>query len=313
MDPIARVQFAKDTTLGICMLAQQYGWQVDYLPASSLESVQGVPRARAAALRVFDSPDNFYQLGNSKHTWLADYDLLLMRQDPPVDQRYTYHLMLLARAAEQGVLVANNPQQLLLRNEKLGIDEFPQFTVPTLVSSDKNALATFAQEQGEIVVKPLDGMGGRGIFHLQPNDHNSNSVFETLSNYGKQLIMAQRYVPQITQGDKRIFLFDGKPWHWCLARIPQAHETRANLAAGGRGEVRQLTQRDLKIATDVGAHLAGKGLYFVGLDVIGDYLSEINITSPTGAREMLRESGENPLEALLEQLRDASTSASKRK
>jgi len=300
MDPLERIHFAKDSTLGICLLAQQYGWRLEYIPAVSLESLDGAPRASAAPLKVFDNQDTFYRLGDFNPQWLADYDLLLMRQDPPVDQRYSYHLMLLASAARQGVLVANNPDELLARNEKLGANEFPEFSPPSLVSSDIDTLRAFAARQGEVIVKPLDGMGGRGIFHLRKNDRNTGVVFETLSSHGSQLIMAQGFIPQVREGDKRIFLFDGEPWPWCLARIPQTHEARANLATGGRGETRELTVRDREIAEGVGKKLKGKGLFFVGLDVIGDYLTEVNITSPTGVREVLRDTGENPLEKLLE-------------
>ena len=296
MDPIERIHFAKDTTLGMCFVAQSYGWDIDYIPAKTLEIVSGQPQARAAKLTVYDNPERYYQAEPFATCSLLDYDLLVMRQDPPVDQRYTYHLMVLRLAASKGVTVANNPNEILHRNEKLGIAEFPELSPPSLVSSDILSLRAFAADHRDVIAKPLDGMGGKGIFLLRHKDPNINSVFETLTDQGNELIMVQQYIPQVRDGDKRIFLFNGEPWPWCLARIPQDGEVRANLAAGGRGETRKLTERDAKIATQVGDAIRDMGLYFVGLDVIGDYLTEINITSPTGAREMLRDTNVNPLE-----------------
>jgi glutathione synthase len=216
-----------------------------------------------------------------------------MRTDPPVDSHYLHDTIILSLAQKAGVLVVNDPQGLRDLNEKLAALLFPQCCPETLVSRDKAQLKDFAETHGEVVLKPLDGMGGRSIFRSKHGDPNLNVIIETLTDGGRSLTMAQRYIPEITQGDKRILLIDGEPVPYCLARIPQGTEFRGNLAAGGRGEGRPLSDRDRWIASQVGPELKRRGMIFVGLDVIGDYLTEVNVTSPTCIRELDKQFGLN--------------------
>ena len=292
MDPIHAIHYKKDTTLAMLWAAQDAGFTLYYMELGDL-LLQG---ARAyGMMRPFTvqrDPQCWYNLQAGSIKPLADMDVILMRKDPPFDMDYIYATYILERAAKEGVLVSNNPADLRNCNEKLFATEFPDCTPPLLVSSRSDALRAFQQEHGDIVLKPLDGMGGRSIFHIKNDGQNLGVIIETLTNSGQRPIMAQRFLPEIAAGDKRILMIDGEPVSHCLARIPSSGEHRGNLAAGGRGEVRPLTDRDRFIAAQVGPELKRRQLHFVGLDVIGDYLTEINVTSPTCLREIETATGE---------------------
>ena len=289
MDPISAINYKKDTTLALLLAAQNEGWSLSYMELSDLALIDGVPMARQTPLKVFASKERWYELGQTADAPLADLDCILMRKDPPFDSEFIYATYILEAAENQGVLVVNRAQSLRDCNEKIFATQFPQCTPPVLVSRDPQRLRAFHTEYKNVIFKPLDGMGGTGIFHARENDPNVSVIIEILSEYGTRTIMVQRYIPEITQGDKRILMIDGEPVPWCLARVPAIGETRGNLAAGGEGIVQALSDRDQWIAEQVSPHLRDKGLLFVGLDVIGDYLTEINVTSPTCVREIDRE------------------------
>ena len=293
MDPIGAIKIAKDSSFAMLLEAQRRGHRLDYVLPGGL-GVQGSrPVARLAALQVADDPAGWYRLGEPRTQPLADVDVILMRTDPPVDAAYLHDTHVLSLAQDAGVLVVNDPRGLRDLNEKLAALLFPQCIPPTLVSRDSAALRAFVAEHGHCVLKPLDGMGGRSIFQVRQGDQNLNVILETLRGDGRQLVMAQRYLPEISAGDKRILLIEGEPVPYCLARIPQGEEFRGNLAAGGRGEGRPLSDRDRWIAAQVGPELRRRGMIFVGLDVIGDYLTEVNVTSPTCIRELDHQFGLN--------------------
>ena len=298
MDPISTIKVAKDTSFAMLLEAQRRGHSLLYFEQASLALRDGVPWARLAALQVRDDPRDWYTLGESQWRDLRDIDVVLMRKDPPVDAQFINDTLVLEVAQRAGVTVVNKPQALRDCNEKLFAMDFPQCIVPTLVARDAGELRRFAAEHGEVVLKPLDGMGGRGIFRVKAGDSNLNSMLETLiggdaHGTGRQLTIAQKYIPEITAGDKRILVVDGEPVPYALARIPQGNEFRGNLAAGGRGEGVPLSERDRWIVAQVAPELRRRGLLFVGLDVIGDYLTEINVTSPTCVRELDRQFGLN--------------------
>lgn len=286
MDPIAKINFKKDTTLAMLWAMRDRGWSISYIEPQDLMIEQGEAWAFMQPLEVFNDPAHFYELGERMAEPLARLDVILMRQDPPFTMNYIYATYLLEMAEAAGVLVVNRPQALRDFNEKLHALRFPQFCPPHVVTNDAQRLRSFHLAHGDVILKPLDGMGGASIFRLRADDPNVSVVIETLTDHGQQWIMAQRYVPEITQGDKRILLVDGEPVDFALARIPAAGETRGNLAAGGRGVAQPLSARDREIANTVGPWVCQQGLLFVGLDVIGDYLTEINITSPTCVREI---------------------------
>lgn len=286
MDPIASIKPYKDTSFAMMLEAQARGHELFYCTAGDLSFSKGQTLARCQPVQVHDNTTNFYTLSEAQSRVLSDFNIILMRKDPPFDSDYLYATHLLDHAKAAGVQVVNDPQALRDVNEKLFILQFPQCTAPTLVSSNETDIRAFWAEQGDIILKPLHGMGGAGIFRLQPNDPNAGAIIETLTGNGKHIMMAQRYLPEILQGDKRILLIDGKPAPYCLARLPKAGETRANLAAGGTGVAQPLSERDLWICQQVGERLKNMGLRFVGLDVIGDYLTEVNVTSPTCIREI---------------------------
>ena len=242
--------------------------------------------ATTRALSVTDNNDDWYRLADAVNHDLADLDIILMRQDPPFNAEYIYATYLLEKVEREGVLVVNRPGSVRDSNEKLFATDFPQCCAPTLVSSQSTLLRNFVQEFGDTVMKPLDGMGGSNIFRVRKDSPNISVVIEVLTQHGKTPIMAQRFVPEITEGDKRILMINGEPVPYALARIPKEGELRGNLAAGGTGQGRELSDRDRWICEQVGPTLKRKGLYFVGLDVIGDYLTEINVTSPTCIREL---------------------------
>ncbi|MGH8435242.1 MAG: glutathione synthase [Pseudomonas sp.] len=286
MDPIARISFKKDSSLAMLLAAQARGWSLFYMEQQDLYQIGGEARARMRPLKVFEDPQHWFEVDAESDLPLSDLDVILMRKDPPFDLEFVYSTYLLEQAERAGVLVVNRPQSLRDCNEKLFATQFPHCTPPTLVSRRADILREFAQEQRDIILKPLDGMGGSSIFRHREGDPNLSVILETLTAHGTQQIMAQGYLPAIKDGDKRILMIDGEPVPYCLARIPAAGETRGNLAAGGRGEARPLTERDRWIAAQVGPTLREKGLLFVGLDVIGEYLTEINVTSPTCIREI---------------------------
>ncbi len=286
MDPIESINPKKDSTLAMLLAAQARGWQLFYMKQKDLLLRDGKVFANMRPLTVRNDLHDWHTLDEPQLTPLAELDVVLMRKDPPFDMQYIHTTYLLELAEAAGVLMINKPQSLRDANEKLYTAWFPQCTPATLVCRDMAQLRKFLQEQGDIIVKPLEGMGGTSIFRLTLQDPNISVVLETLTNTGKQYIMAQRYIPEISAGDKRILLIDGKPIPYALARIPAAGETRGNLAAGGRGEGIPLSKRDYWICEQVGPTLKKKGLVFVGLDVIGDYLTEINVTSPTCIREL---------------------------
>jgi glutathione synthase len=293
MDPIGAIKIAKDTTFAMLLEAQRRGHRLHYVAPGGLAVADGRAVARMAELSVREDPAGWYTLGDYRTRSLAELDVVLMRVDPPVDADYLHDSLILGLAQAEGVLVMNDPQGLRDLNEKLAALLFPQCCPPTRVSRDAAALRLFVTEQGDAVLKPLDGMGGRSIFRAHAGDPNLNVILETLTNYGRHLVMAQRYLPEISAGDKRILLVDGEPVPYCLARIPQGNEFRGNLAAGGRGEGRPLSERDRWIAGQVGPEMKRRGMLFVGLDVIGDYLTEVNVTSPTCVRELDQQFGLN--------------------
>ncbi|WP_339515459.1 glutathione synthase [Pseudomonas sp. RL_15y_Pfl2_60] len=286
MDPIAQISFKKDSSLAMLLAAQARDWSLFYMEVKDLYQAKGQARARVCPLKVFYDPEHWFELGAEQDMLLSDLDVILMRKDPPFDNEFVYATYLLEQAENAGSLVVNRPQSLRDCNEKLFATQFPQYTPETIVSRRADILRDFAKEQGDVILKPLDGMGGSMIFRHRQGDPNLSVILETLTAHGTQQIMAQGYLPAISDGDKRILMIDGEPVPYCLARIPAAGETRGNLAAGGRGEARPLSARDLEIAQGIGPTLREKGLLFVGLDVIGDNLTEINVTSPTCIREI---------------------------
>ncbi|MHA7833338.1 MAG: glutathione synthase [Algiphilus sp.] len=293
MDPIQGIKPVKDTTLALMLAAQEAGWQLACADTDALAVRDGEARVRARSVAVCDSTTDWYQLGESFETPLAAFPLILMRKDPPFDQEYIYATYWLEMAEAAGARVVNAPRALRDCNEKGFIARFPEWIAPTLISRDAKALRAFHAEQGEIVLKPLDGMGGQGVFAIGADGRNLGAVIDTLSDMGRRSVMAQRYLPAIRDGDKRILMIDGEPVDHVLARIPAEGETRGNLAAGGRGVVQPLNPRDRAIAEAVGPHLRARGIVFAGLDVIGECLTEINITSPTCLREIQRETGQD--------------------
>src|SRR5690606_20836401 len=286
MDPIAQINFKKDSSLAMLLAAQARGWSLFYMEQRDLYSNAGQARARMRPLQVFNDPQRWFALDAEQDAPLAELDVILMRKDPPFDNEFVYSTYLLEQAEREGVLVVNRPQSLRDCNEKLFATQFPHCMPPTLVSRRPDILREFADAQRDIILKPLDGMGGSSIFRHRAGDPNLSVILETLTAHGTQQCMAQGYLPAISEGDKRILMINGEPVPYCLARIPAQGETRGNLAAGGRGEARPLSDRDRWIATQVGPVLREKGLLFVGLDVIGDFLTEINVTSPTCIREI---------------------------
>lgn len=286
MDPIEAIKPAKDTTLAMLLAAQARGWELHYMEQPDLYLQAGEARARLRQLTVRDAPAGWFQLGDELDEALGRLDVILMRKDPPVDNEFIYTTYILERAEAAGALVINRPQALRDANEKAFTAWFPACCPPTLMSRSMVRIRDFLTEHGKIVVKPLDGMGGASVFVLDREDPNISVVLETLTQSGKRLAVAQQYLPEITAGDKRILLIHGKPVPYALARVPAPGESRGNLAAGGHGVGVPLTERDRWICAQVAPTLKDKGLLFVGLDVIGDYLTEINVTSPTCVREL---------------------------
>lgn len=286
MDPIESIKIAKDTTFALLLEGQRRGHRLHYIIPGTLGLNQGEPVARVARLRVKDDPAGWFDLEPAAETRLDAISTVLIRTDPPVDDNYLYATQILEIAQRQGVQVVNDPRGLRDLNEKLAALLFPDLCPPTRVSRDRATLAAFVADQGLSVLKPLDGMGGHSIFRTAPDDPNLNVILDTLTDRGRRQVMAQRFVPQIIDGDKRVLLIDGEPVPYGLSRIPQGTDFRGNLAVGGRGEGRPLTGREREIAAIVGPEMKQRGMIFVGLDVIGDWLTEINVTSPTCVREL---------------------------
>lgn len=286
MDPISSINIKKDSSFAMLLQAQKRGYQLHYMEMSDLYLLEGQARASTKLLQVEQNPAKWYEFNGQQDIALSDLDVILMRKDPPFDTEFVYATYILERAEDEGTLIVNKPQSLRDANEKLYTSWFSQYTPKTLVTRDAARLKSFYQTEKDVILKPLDGMGGASIFRLKPEDPNVSVIIETLTEHGSRYAMAQKFIPEIKDGDKRVLVVNGEPVPYCLARIPASGETRGNLAAGGRGEARALTDSDWAIARAVGPTLKAKGLIFVGLDIIGDKLTEINVTSPTCIREI---------------------------
>jgi glutathione synthase len=317
MDPIESIKPKKDSTLAMLLAAQRAGWSLVYFRQQDLIVRDGAPLGTGHHVEVRDDPDQWFTLGGSWSAGLETLDVLLMRKDPPFDMEYIYTTYILELAEHRGVLVVNKPSSLRDINEKAYTAWFPQCTPPSLVTRSRNQLLSFLAEHGRIVLKPFDGMGGRSIFVVSAGDLNVNVIIETLTDDGEKFTLAQRYIPEIAHGDKRILLIDGEPIDHALARIPAPGESRGNLVMGAKGEGRALTDRDRWLCGQVGPTLRAKGVMFAGLDVIGEYLTEINVTSPTGIRELDRQYGidiaAKLIAAIDRKLRDTGRTAASRR
>lgn len=286
MDPIDSIKYHKDSTLAMLLAAQARGWELYYMEMADLALIDEMAQAGMRPLKVFADESHWFELGETQQQPLHRLDVILMRKDPPFDMEYIYATYLLELAELQGSLVVNRAQSLRDANEKVFTSYFPQCTPPTLITRRAVQIRDFLEQHREIILKPLEGMGGASIFKLSAGDPNISVIIETLTEHGKRFAMAQRFIPEISAGDKRILLIDGEPVPYALARIPARGELRGNLAAGGQGVGVPLSERDYWICEQVAPTLRKKGLIFVGLDVIGDYLTEINVTSPTCIREL---------------------------
>ncbi|NYT83502.1 glutathione synthase [Alcaligenaceae bacterium] len=296
IDPLPSLKAYKDTSVAMMRALAARGHAISVAYQGGLYIDEGVVMAEAMGIDLVPGADlhehSWWQArGSVQEARLSEFDAVLMRKDPPFDMEYVYASHLLEYAQAQGARVFNSGAALRNHPEKLAITEFSSFTAPTLVTRNVVRLRAFHAKHRDVVVKPLDGMGGTGIFRLQPDEHNLSSILEMLTDFGTRTIMAQRYIPEIVNGDKRILLIAGQPVPYVLARIPLAGETRGNLAAGGRGVARELTARDREIAETIGPQLVERGLLLVGLDVIGDYVTEINVTSPTCFVEITEQTG----------------------
>jgi glutathione synthase len=302
MDPISTVNVKKDSTVAMMITAQARGWELFYMVLNDLYIQSGQARANARGIRLDMSCDDWFRLEKEQDLALAELDLILMRKDPPVDDEFIYATHILELAENEGSIVCNRPRSLRDCNEKLYALQFPHCCPPHLVSRDITRLSRFLSEHQDVIFKPLNGMGGASIFHVREGDSNMRVILETLTAHGTRQIMAQRFIPEIEQGDKRILIVDGTAVPYALARIPPQGEHRGNLAAGGTGEARPLSERDRWIVNQVRDDLISRGLTFVGIDVIGDYLTEINVTSPTCIQELNRSCGLSIADSLLDAL-----------
>lgn len=286
MDPISQINIKKDTSFAMLLEAQARGWELHYIELEDLFLSNGQAYARTRSLEVQRDANQWHRFTGEQEIALSELDTIIMRKDPPFNQEYIYATYILEQAEREGVYVVNKPQSLRDANEKMFTAWFPQCCTDTLVARNPQKIRDFLQQHKEIILKPLDGMGGASIFLVRENDPNLSVILETMTEHGQRFIMAQKYLPAIKDGDKRILMVNGEPVPYCLARIPSSGESRGNLAAGGRGEGRPLSDRDRWIAEQVGPTLKAKGLVFVGIDVIGDYLTEVNVTSPTCVQEL---------------------------
>ena len=286
MDPISAIDPKKDSSLAMLMEAAKRDYEIYYMEQKDLKLIDGCATAQATIIEIFDDQKKWYKVKSNVSIDLKELNIILMRKDPPFDMEYIYTTYVLDKAEEDGVLIVNKPQSLRDMNEKVYTAWFPECTPSTLISRSMAEIKLFLKQHKKIVVKPLDGMGGKSIFVVDENDGNANVIIETLTNYGKCSAMAQVFIPEIKDGDKRILLIDGKPVPYALARIPSKDDNRGNLVMGAVGEGRELTERDKLICSKISETLKKKGILFCGIDVIGDYLTEINSTSPTGIREL---------------------------
>ncbi len=302
VDPLDDFRIYKDSTYAMMREAAARGHELHVLQQEDLAWHKGRVSGNAQRLHLTGDGPAWYRVEAPQSTPLNAYDAVLMRKDPPFDMEYVYSTYLLELAQAQGARVFNDPRAVRDCNEKMAIARYPQFIAPTLVTRSAGLILEFLGEHGEIIIKPLDGMGGTSIFRVHGRDPNLNVIIETVTHHGRRTVMAQRYIPEIAEGDKRVLLIGGKPAPYVLARIPKPGETRGNLAAGGTGVARELTQRDREIAATLGPQLAAQGLLLVGLDVIGDYLTEINVTSPTCLQEIREQTGFNVAGMMLDAL-----------
>lgn len=286
MDPIESIKPNKDTSFRLLLEAQARNYEIYYLTLNDLSLIAGEPVGLARSVQVRDQATDFYTFGDVETMNLGQFDVILMRKDPPFDNEFLYATYLLELAERRGVLVVNKPQSLRDCNEKLFTAWFADLTPPTIVTRQAELIRAFHQEHQDIILKPLDGMGGASIFRIDSSGQNLGVIIETLTNHGQRFTMVQRYLPEIVDGDKRILIIDGEPMPYALARIPSAGETRGNLAAGGTGRPQPLSDSDWELARRVGPELKRRGLTIVGLDVIGNHITEINVTSPTCMREI---------------------------
>ncbi|MGB5833076.1 MAG: glutathione synthase [Thiohalocapsa sp.] len=304
MDPIGSIKIQKDSTFAMMLAAQRRGWELAYMEPGDLFLLDGIVQASTRRAEVRDDAADWFSLGESRRRPLHELDAVLMRKDPPFDMEYVYTTYLLELARDAGCLVVNDPQTLRDANEKVFAAHFPQCCPPLTVTSRADLLRRFLADQGDVVLKPLDGMGGRSIFRIRPDDPNTGVIIETLTDHGRRFCMAQRHIPEIAEGDKRVLLVDGETVPHVLARIPSGGDFRGNLAAGARAETRPLSPRDRWIAEQVAPTLSERGVLFAGLDVIGDWLTEINITSPTCIREIDRDCGTDIAGDLMQAIED---------
>lgn len=302
MDPIAGIKTYKDSTFAMLLEAQRRGHEIWYMEPSDLTIRDGVALGHMRTLSVRDDSNDWFTLGEQENRELATLDILLMRKDPPFNMDYVYATYILDLAEKSGVTVVNRPQALRDANEKCFITQFPQCCVPALITRSSEEIKAFVQEHGLSVVKPLDGMGGESIFQVHPEDPNLNVILETITAKNHELVMVQRYIPEITEGDKRVLVVNGEPVPYALARIPGAGDFRGNLAKGGTGKGVPLTERDIWICAQVAPELKSRGIVFAGLDIIGDWLTEINVTSPTCIRELDSQFGLNIAATLFDAL-----------
>jgi glutathione synthase len=286
MDPIANIKIAKDSSFAMLLAAQERGWTLHYAELNDLSLSDGIAQANSRMLSVCDDVSNWFEFGDAQQKALTDFNVILMRKDPPFDMEYIYATYLLDQAAEQGCIVVNHPSALRNANEKLAATRFPDLCPPHCVTRDADILKRFIDTHGDVILKPLDGMGGSSIFRLRADDPNRSVVIETLTQHQTQFTMAQKFIPEIAAGDNRVLVIDGEAVPYVLARIPSQGETRGNLAAGGTGVPRKINDSERRIVNAVAPWLRENGILFAGLDVIGDYLTEINITSPTCIREL---------------------------
>jgi glutathione synthase len=307
LDPLGSLKPKKDSSIAMMREASRRGHEIYALGMPDLFVQDGAVLARAVPLAIDDDDDAWCREGGAEEVPLAFFDLVMMRKDPPFDLEYLYATLLLERAEAQGARVVNSPRALRDWNEKLSILRFPQFTPATLVARDPARIHAFIDRHADVILKKLDGMGGTMIFRVRRDDPNRNVIVETMAGDAERTIMAQKFVPQISLGDKRVLVIDGRPFPYCLARIPKAGETRGNLAAGGTGVAQPLSPRDREIGETVGAELVKAGIVLAGLDVIGDFLTEVNVTSPTCLVEIAQQTGENAAKPLLEALERRAT------
>ncbi|MFZ9035355.1 MAG: glutathione synthase [Francisellaceae bacterium] len=300
IDPIDSFDTQKDSTFMMMHAAAKRGWQLVCAEMDDLWVENGQAFVDSALLTLIDDKHNWYDLGEKSSTLLSDFDVVLMRKDPPFDMEYVYATYTLDLAEKQGVLIVNKPQNIRDANEKFAITQYPQFAPETLITRKYARIKDFLNRHKDIIVKPLDGMGGASIFRIKIGDANTNVILETITKHETVTVMVQKFEPAIKDGDKRILIIDGEPLPYLMARIPAENDGRGNLAAGAEAKIRKLTDQEYKMAKIIGQDLRQKGALFVGLDVIGDKLTEINNTSPTGIQHIYKESGVNAADILME-------------